>query len=252
MRLKGKVAIVTGAASGIGKAIAEQYVREGARVVVSDLNGEGAGQTVAEITAAGGEALAVQANVADQADIDRLFAETIQAWGSLDILVNNAGIMDSFEPVGDVTDEQWERVVAVNTTSVMRTSRKAVEWFLPRESGAIINVASVGGLNGARAGAAYTASKFAVIGLTLNTAFMYALKGIRCNAIAPGAVETNIGASMGQPNPFGYSRMQLTLPLNPRAGKPEEIAGLAVFLASDEARYVNGAVIPVDGGWTTA
>jgi NAD(P)-dependent dehydrogenase (short-subunit alcohol dehydrogenase family) len=252
MRLKGKTAIVTGAASGIGKAIAVLYAREGANVVVTDLNEEGAKQTAAEIAAEGGSAIAVQANVASQADIDRLFAETVNTYGTLDVLVNNAGVMDGFEPVGEVKDEQWDRVIAVNTTSVMRTSRKAMELFLPKESGSIINIASVGGLNGGRAGAAYTASKFAVIGLTKNTAFMYAQKGIRCNAIAPGAVETNIAASMGQVNPFGYSRMQLTLPLNPRAGKPEEIAGLALFLASDESRYVNGAVIPVDGGWTTA
>ena len=252
MRLKGKTAIVTGAASGIGKAIAVLFAREGANVVVTDLNAEGAKQTVDEIVAEGGSAIAVQANVASQADIDRLFAETVNAYGTLDVLVNNAGVMDGFEPVGDVKDEQWDRVISVNTTSVMRTSRKAMELFLPKENGSIINIASVGGLNGGKAGAAYTASKFAVIGLTKNTAFMYAQKGIRCNAIAPGAVETNIAASMGQVNPFGYSRMQLTLGLNPRAGKPEEIAGLALFLASDESRYVNGAVIPVDGGWTTA
>lgn len=252
MRLQGKTAIVTGAASGIGKAIALLFAREGANVVVSDLNGEGASQAVAEMNAAGGKAMAVVANVAEQADIDRLFDETVKAFGTLDILVNNAGIMDGFEPVGDVTDELWERVIGVNTTSVMRTSRKAIELFLPKESGSIINVASVGGLNGGRAGAAYTASKFAVIGLTKNTAFMYAKQGIRCNAIAPGAIETNIGATIGNPNPFGYSRMQLTLPLNPGAGKPEDIAGLALFLASDESRYVNGAVIAADGGWTTA
>lgn len=252
MRLKGKTAIVTGAASGIGRAIAELYAREGANVVVSDLNGEGAAKVVSEINASGGKAIAVAANVSDPGDIDNLFAEAVDAFGTLDILVNNAGIMDGFEPVGDVTDELWDRIIAVNTTSVMRTSRKAIELFQSKESGSIINVASVGGLNGGRAGAAYTASKFAVIGLTKNTAFMYAKQGIRCNVIAPGAVETNIGASMGQPNPFGYGRMQLTLPLNPGAGKPEQIAGLALFLASDEASYVNGAVITVDGGWTTA
>lgn len=252
MRLQGKTAIVTGAASGIGKAIAVLYAKEGANVVISDLNEQGARQTAAEINDAGGKAIAVRTNVAEQADIDNLFDETLKAFGTLDILVNNAGIMDGFEPVCEVTDELWDRVIAVNTTSVMRTSRKAMDLFHSKGSGCIINVASIGGLNGGRAGAAYTASKFAVIGLTKNTAFMYAPKGIRCNAIAPGAVETNIGASMGEPSPFGYPRMQLTLPLNPRAGKPEEIAGLALFLASDEARYINGAVIPVDGGWTTA
>lgn len=252
MKLKGKTAIVTGAASGIGKAIAELYAREGANVVVSDLNGEGAKQVADAIAASGGKAIAVATDIASQEQVDRLFDETIKAFGTLDVLVNNAGIMDGFEPVGDVTDDKWDRIIAVNTTSVMRTSRKAIEIFLPKESGVILNVASVGGLNGGRAGAAYTASKFAVVGLSKNTAFMYAPKGIRCNVIAPGAVETNIGASMGQINQYGYSRMQLTLPTNNRAGKPEELAEVAVFLASDESRYVNGAVITVDGGWTTA
>lgn len=250
MRLKDKVAIVTGAASGMGKAIAEEYAKEGAKVVVADYNFEGA-QTVAEgIKQSGGEAIAVRCNVAEQADLESLFEETKKAFGKLDILVNNAGIMDGMEPVGEVTDERWERVFAVNTFGVMRAMRIAVNIFLEQGHGVIVNNISVGGLNGARAGAAYTASKHAVTGLTKNTGYMYAHSGIRCNGIAPGGVETNIGSTMTNISQFGMGRQQTGAATMPRSGKPEEIAKLAVFLGSDESSFINGQVIAADAGWT--
>lgn len=250
MRLDGKVAIITGAASGMGKAIAEGYAKEGAKVVVSDLNLDGAKLVVEGIKASGGEAIAVQTNVASEDDLQRLFTETKQAFGTLDILVNNAGIMDGMEPVGEVTDERWEKVFAVNTLAVMKSMRIAINLFLEQGHGTIVNNISAGGLYGARAGAAYTASKHAVVGLTKNTAFMYADKNIRCNGIAPGAVITNIASTMTNVSEFGAGRQSLGLAINPRAGQPEEIAQMAIFLGSDEASFVNGQVIAVDGGWT--
>lgn len=250
MRLQGKVAVVTGAASGMGKAIAILYAKEGAKVVVSDIHEEAAAVTVEEIKAANGEAFAVKANVAEAADIEQLIDAAVNAYGTLDILVNNAGIMDNFEPAGDIKDEDWERIFAVNTTSVMRATRKALPVFLNKQAGVIINVASVGGLFGARAGAAYTASKHAVVGFTRNTGFMYAPQGIRCNAIAPGGVETNIGTSMTHINEFGMGRTQPGMALNPQMGQPEQIAKLALFLASDESGFINGTVVTADGGWT--
>lgn len=250
MRLQGKVAVVTGAASGMGKAIAVLYAKEGAKVVVSDIHEEAAGVTVEEIKAANGEAVAVKANVSDAADIEQLIDTAVNTYGTLDVLVNNAGIMDNFEPAGDIKDEDWERIFAVNTTSVMRATRQALPVFLSKQAGVIINVASVGGLFGARAGAAYTASKHAVVGFTRNTGFMYAPQGIRCNAIAPGGVETNIGASMTHINEFGMGRTQPGMALNPHMGQPEQIAQLALFLASDESSFINGTVITADGGWT--
>lgn len=252
VKLKKKVAVVTGAASGMGKAIAELYAREGAKVIVADLNFEGAKEVVKEIKQNNGVAQAIEVNVAKQADIDQMIDTAVNDYGTLDILVNNAGIMDGFEPVGDILDERWDLIFEVNTKSVMRAMRKAMPIFLEKESGVIINVASTGGLNGAHAGATYGASKHAVIGLTKNTGFMYAQKGIRCNAIAPGAVETNISASMENINEFGMGRARLTQAVIPRVGQSEEIAQVALFLASEESSFINGTVITADGGWTAA
>jgi NAD(P)-dependent dehydrogenase (short-subunit alcohol dehydrogenase family) len=250
MKLSNKVAIVTGAASGMGKAIAELFAAEGAKVVASDLNLDGVAEVVRGIEAEGGTALAVKTNVASEEDVERLFDETLKAYGTLDILINNAGIMDNFVPAADVTDELWEKVFAVNMTGPMRTTRRALKIFTEKQSGVIVNVASVGGLNGSRAGAAYTASKHALIGFTKNVGFQYAKLGIRCNAIAPGGVNTNIAASMTQPNPFGSERAMAGISINPRAGEPEEIAKVALFLASDDSSFVNGAVVVADAGWT--
>ncbi|WP_391117832.1 SDR family oxidoreductase [Psychrobacillus sp. L3] len=250
MRLEGKVAIVTGAASGMGKAIAEGYAQEGAMVVVSDMNLEGATAVAEAIKATGGEAIAVQTNVTSEDDVKSLFDVTLKTFGKLDILVNNAGIMDGMEPVGDISDERWERVFSVNTVAVMRSMRLAIPIFLEQGHGTFVNNISAGGLYGARAGAAYTASKHAVVGLTKNTAFMYADKNIRCNGFAPGAVATNIGASMTNINALGASRQSLGMAINPRIGQPEEIAKLAIFLGSDEASFVNGQVIAIDAGWS--
>ena len=250
MRLMNKVAIVTGAASGMGKSIALLYAKEGAKVVVSDLNLEGAHKVAEEITSAGGTALAIKTNVAVEEDIQALIDTAVSTYGTVDILVNNAGIMDNFEPAADIEDKNWERIFAVNTTSVMRATRKVLPIFLEKSSGVIVNIASAGGLNGARAGATYTASKHAVIGFTKNTGFMYAQQGIRCNAIAPGAVETNIGSTITDPHKFGSARAYAGMAPNPRMGKPEEIAQVALFLAAEESSFVNGAVIVADGGWS--
>lgn len=249
MRLSGKVAVVTGAASGMGKAIAELYAAEGAKVVVSDLRAEAAQAVVDGIAAKGGSAVAVASNVAKEEDVQRMIDTAVTTFGTVDILVNNAGIMDNFVPAGEVTDDLWERIFAVNTTGPMRTIRKVLPIFTEKKSGVIVNIASAGGLMGSRAGAAYTASKHAVVGLTKNVGFQYATLGIRCNAIAPGGVNTNIGASMTAPNPFGMERAMAGMGINPRVGEPEEIAKVALFLASDDASFVNGTVVAADAGW---
>lgn len=247
MRLSGKVAIVTGAASGMGKAIAELYAKEGARVVVSDMNLDGAQAVVEGIS---GEAFAIQTDVTSEEALQQLFDETVKTFGQVDILVNNAGIMDGMEPVGEISNDRWEKIFAVNTVSVMKSMRIAIDLFTKQGHGVIVNNISAGGLYGARAGAAYTASKHAVVGLTKNTAFMYADQNIRCNGIAPGAVATNIGLTMTNMSQAGFGRQQLGMAINPRIGQPEEIAQLALFLGSDESSFINGQVVAIDGGWT--
>lgn len=250
MKLAEKVAIVTGAASGIGKAIAQLFAEEGAKVIVSDINIEEAEKVAEQIRSQGGQAEAVRTDVSKEEDVANMVDLALKIYKTADILVNNAGVMDNFEPAADITDAQWERIFAVNTTSVMRTTRKVLPIFLEASKGVIINIASIGGLCGKVAGTAYTASKFAVIGFTKSTAYMYANKGIRCNAIAPGAVKTNIQSSMSTINQFGASRTQPALQTNPRFGEPMEIAKAALFLASDDSSFVNGAVLVADSGWT--
>lgn len=250
MKLKDKIAVVTGAGSGMGRSIALLYAAEGAKVVAADLNQDTANEVVEEIKKNGGEAKAVVANVAVEADVKAMIDIAVSEYGTLDILVNNAGIMDNFVPAGDVSNELWDRVLAVNTTGPMYAIRHALPIFIEKKGGVIINNASVGGLYGSRSGAAYTASKHAVIGLTKNVGFQYANEGIRCNAIATGGVDTNIGTSINEPNKFGMDRVMSGATNNPRSGHPDEVAKIALFLGSDDSSFVNGIILTADAGWT--
>lgn len=250
MKLEGKVAVVTGAGSGMGREIALLFAQEGAKVVVSDLNEQTAQETASQIQAAQGTATVVVSNVALEEDVQKMIDTAVNTYGTLDILVNNAGIMDGMVPVHELTDAQWERCFAVNTTGPMRAIRKALPIFMEKGQGTIVNVASVGGLFGSRAGAAYTAAKHGVVGLTKNVGYHYAKSGIRCNAIAPGGVNTNIGVGAAQPNPFGMEKSMAGMAVMPRVGEPSEIAKVALFLASDDSSFVNGTVVTADAGWT--
>ncbi len=264
MRLAGRTAIITGAGSGMGRAMAELFVAEGANVVASDVVKERVEAVVQAITAAGGgptggpaggkatggQVAGVVADVSKVADVNRMVDEALSRFGTVDVLVNNAGIMDRMLPVDEVDDEVWERVLGVNLTGPFLTCRRVLPHMVERGKGVIINVASIGGLEGGRAGAAYTTSKHGLVGLTKNIAWAYLEKGIRAVAICPGAVETAIGVG-GVPSQAGMARAQKGMVTMPRVGKPEEIARVALFLASDEASYVNGATVTVDGGWTS-
>jgi NAD(P)-dependent dehydrogenase (short-subunit alcohol dehydrogenase family) len=250
MKLENQVAVITGAGSGMGKAIAVLFAKEGAKVVIADINGETVDQVAADIAANGGIAMPVTANVMKEESVQGMIDAAVDMYGTLDILVNNAGIMDNFVPAGEVTDELWERVFAINATGPMRATRKALPIFVEKKAGIIINIASAGGLLGSRAGASYTASKHAVVGFTKNVGFQYAKLGIRCNAIAPGAVSTNIGTTIYDPSQFGMERSMAGISLNPRVGEPEEIAKIALFLACDDSSLINGTVITADAGWT--
>ncbi|MHB1261585.1 MAG: glucose 1-dehydrogenase [Thermoplasmatota archaeon] len=248
MSLKDKVAIVTGAGAGIGRAIAKALAAHGAFVVVAGRTKAELDAVAAEIGSAGGKAQAVTADVSDPKDVARIFDAALQR-GRIDVVVNNAGVMDDFTPVADVTDDLWRRVLGTNLDGAFHGCRLAVKAMLGQGSGSIINIASIGGLQGGRAGAAYTASKHAVIGLTRNIAYTYAKTGIRCNAIAPGGVATTIGTKM-KPNPFGYERMSAGTANAVRIGQPEEVAEIAVFLATEASSLLNGAVLTADAGWT--
>lgn len=249
-KLENKTAIITGAASGMGKAMALLFASEGAKVVVADLKQEEIDEVVNSIHENGGNAIGIVCNVGVEGDIEQLITTTIEKYQTLDVLVNNAGVMDNFEPVHELSNEQWLRVMNINLNGPFYACRLAIPIMLDQGSGTIINVASVGGLNGSRAGLAYTTSKHAVIGLTKNIGFMYAQKGIRCNAIAPGGVNTNIGQSMSKPSEFGSSRAMIGGGIMPRMGEASEIAKTALFLACDDSSFLNGTVVTADGGWT--
>jgi NAD(P)-dependent dehydrogenase (short-subunit alcohol dehydrogenase family) len=247
-KLENKVAIVTGAASGMGEAIAQLFAQEGARVVVADLKQSEIDNVVNSITTKGGKAIGVICDVAKEDEVRKLIDKTMLEFKTIDILVNNAGVMDDFFPVDQVSNELWKHVLSVNLDGPFYTCRLAIPVMLEHGAGVIINIASIGGLMGSRAGATYSASKHALIGLTKNIGFMYANKGIRCNAIAPGGVNTNIGKGM-KPHPFGYERCVSGAANMPRMGESEEIAKTALFLACSDSSFVNGSVITADGGW---
>lgn len=253
MRLKGKVAIVTGASSGMGREIARFYAKEGAHVLAVARRVERLNELAEETKDLEGKIVAYAADLSKKENIEGMIDEAIKTFGKLDILVNNAGIMDDMSPVGHYSDEIYEKVFDLNTKSTFISMRKAIQYFETVGGGNIINVASIGGLHGGIAGAVYTASKHAVVGLTKNTGFMYAKKNIRCNAICPGAIATEIGNTENMKN-LNMEGAAITCAghqaLNPRCGEGTEIATVAVFLASDEASFVNGQCIAVDGGWT--
>ncbi|AIQ31487.1 3-ketoacyl-ACP reductase [Paenibacillus sp. FSL P4-0081] len=251
MKLQDKVAIVTGAASGVGRAIAELYAKEGAKVVVADLNGNSITEVVEGINLAGGTALGVVANVTKEEDVQAMVAKAVDTFGSVDILVNNAGIMDGFRLIDSLQDDLWDRVLAVNLTGPMRTTRAAIPLMLEKGTGVIVNIASTAGVSGGKGGVAYTSAKHGLVGLTKNVGYMYAKSGIRCNAIAPGGVRTPIANSLGNIDKEGMQTFREgagTQRYEPV--EPIEIATVALFLASEDSRFVNGAVIAADGGWT--
>ena len=249
MKLHGKNIVVTGASSGMGKAIVERFVKEGANIVAVARRKERLEELAAALKDAPGTVLPFAGDVSKEETMVEAIDLAVKEFGRLDVLINNAGIMDDMSPIGDVKNEKIEQVFSVNVFGPMYAMRKAVQVFLSQgDGGNIINVASLGAMRTV-AGAVYNASKAAVVSLTKNTAFMYMGEGIRCNAIAPGGIATEISSSMGVPNMAGYSRVKNVLAAAPAPGSAEQIASAALFLASDDSSYVNGDVLLVDGGW---
>lgn len=251
MSLQGKVALVTGGGSGLGRAMCVRLATEGARVVVADLDHAAASDTVGSIVAAGGEAVAMQGDVSRREDVARLAADTVERFGSIDVLVNNAGIVGEFVKTAEVSDESWRRVLEVNLTSVFLFCRQVIPQMVQQGGGVIINIASTAGLLATSAGIEYTAAKHAVIGMTRELAYEYGQQNIRAVAIAPGIIMTPMVASIPQDflnASMDYQKM-LRAPAG-RAGRPEEIAAAVAFLASDEASFIHGNTIAVDGGYS--
>lgn len=242
MRLEGKVAIVTGAGRGLGKGIAVKLAKEGAKVVVCDILEDIAAECVTEIKEAGGEALAVGGNIAKLDDVKAVYEAAVKTYGKVDIVVNNAGI-NKDGMLHKMSDEQWDAVINVNLTGTFYMTREAAKLMREQENGRIINISSMSWL-GNIGQANYAASKAGVIGLTKTAARESAKKGITCNAICPGFIETDM--TRGVPEKV-WDIMISKIPAG-RAGSPEDVGNLVAFLASDEASYINGQVIDVSGG----
>ena len=243
MRLKGKVAIITGAGRGIGQATALKFVNEGAKVVVCDLTPESIADTVRLCQETGGEAFGFAADVRDPAGLDSMVEATVGKWGRVDVLVNNAGIVADAQ-FKNMTEDQFDRVIDINLKGVYNCTKAVLKTMLAQESGVILNASSIVGLYGNFGQTNYAASKFGVIGMAKTWARELGRKGIRSNAICPGFVSTSIIGTIPEKV---LKALEDKVPMG-RLGKPEEIANTFAFLASDEASYINGAVIEVSGG----
>ncbi|NLL42968.1 MAG: 3-oxoacyl-ACP reductase FabG [Firmicutes bacterium] len=243
MRLKDKVAIITGAANGIGAATAEIFAKEGAKVVVADFDQERGAQVAEQLTKSGAEAFFCKVDVVDEENVQALMDKTLRRFGRIDILVNNAGITADGWLV-KMTEEQWDRVINVNLKGVFNCSKLAAKVMMDQGQGVILNATSVVGLYGNMGQSNYAATKFGVIGLTKTWAKELAPRGIRVNAVAPGYTMTSMMDTV--PEKLLESLKEKT-PLK-RLGQPEDIAYAYLYLASDEAAYVNGEILSVDGG----
>ena len=248
MRLKDKVALVTGAGAGIGKAIAETFAKEGAKIVVNDLNAETAQAVADGIRKGGGTATSVQADVSKEADAVKIVEFTVDTYGCLDILVNNAGI-ELIKPTHELTEQDWDSVMNVNLKGCFLVSKHGVIQMTAQGGGNIINMASAAGIIGFPLLASYCATKGGVVQLTKSMALEYRPANVRVNAICPSLIETDLGERFVETyNAAGIPAEELLMSMQGRMGTVEDVAGAALFLASDDSSFVNGVALPIDGG----
>ena len=245
-KFDGKVALVTGAASGIGRASAQAFAREGASVIVADIQFDAGRETVKLIEEAGGTAKFIEADISKAAQAEALVEGAIRAWGRLDYAHNNAGVLGTAKPTHEIDEADWDRLLAINLKGVWLCMRYEVPRMLEQGGGAIVNTSSTAGIVGIEALAAYTASKHGVAGLTKAAALDYAKLNIRVNAVCPGGVDTPLIHNIENPKSFPKQAM----PAMPRLGTPEDIANAVVWLCSDDASYVTGHLMVVDGAMT--
>jgi len=260
MSLADRTAVVTGAGSGLGRAIALALAARGARVAAVDIDLASVEETARLIGAAGGRAMAHRADTSVAADVDRAVTEAVKALGPLEIMVNNAGILDGYFDVDEMAESVWRRVIDIDLTGVFLGCKRAVREMLPRGRGRIVNMASVAGLNGTGGGAAYVAAKHGVVGLTRQMAVVYSSRGITVNAVCPGPIATGLRKNSqgilgpGVPDMSGRGvavsdeQVRGLVPAGKR-GTAEDVASAVCYLASDEAGYVTGHAMVVDGGW---
>jgi 3-oxoacyl-[acyl-carrier protein] reductase len=250
--LKDRVVVVTGAGSGMGEAMAQQFVAAGARVAALDINEANAKSVVAALDAPGDRATAVTVDIASEESVAEAVAQVLNWAGRIDVLCNNAGIIDSFRPAHEIPVAEWHRNIAVNLTGPFLMSRAVIPDMLSRSRGVIINTASISSLSAAGGGTAYTAAKHGVLGMTRQLTFDYGKLGIRVNAICPGATLTGLTVPEGDASHLPDSETEIARIPAQRWCQPSEIARLALFLASDDADYIHGAAMVIDGGWLTA
>ena len=260
MSLQDRVAVVTGAGSGIGRAIALAMTERGARVAAVDIDDGAAKETARLCANGGGRTIVVQADTSRAADVDRAVAAAVKELGPLDVMVNNAGVLDGYWNVDELDEALWRRVIDIDLTGVFLGCKRALAEMLPRGRGRIVNMASVAGLNGTGGGAAYIAAKHGVVGLTRQMAVVYSARGVTINAVCPGPISTNLRKNSqqllgpGTPDMSGRGiaasddQVRAIVPAG-RRGTVEDIASAVCYLASDEAGYITGHSLVVDGGW---
>jgi NAD(P)-dependent dehydrogenase (short-subunit alcohol dehydrogenase family) len=251
-RFEDKVAVITGAAGGIGRAAALRFASEGAKVVLVDVDRAGLDDAVSAVHAGGGEALAIAADVTTSADVERNAAEAVERFGGIDCFFNNAGIEGAITPLVDYPEDSFDRVITINLKGVWLGMKHVAPRITARGGGAIVNTSSIAGLRGSRGMVAYVASKHAVIGMTRTAALELAPRGIRVNAVCPSPIETRMMRALERSfNPSDpesvHARLAASAPLG-RYGTPEEVAAMVSFLCSSDASYLTGCAYPVDGG----
>ncbi len=246
-RFEGRVALVTGGGSGIGRVTSVAFAREGAKVAVDDINVEGGEETVRMIKNAGGEAIFVKADVSIAAEVEAMVQKTIDTYGRLDCAYNNAGVGEALKRVHKTSEDNWDRVMATNLKGVYLCMKYEIPHMLKQGKGAIVNTSSLAGLKGLTGQAAYVASKHGVVGLTRSAAIEYATLGIRINCICPGVINTPLIAPNMKDRPHVEKTYVDMEPIG-RLGKPEEIASAVLWLCSDEASFAVGSIFSVDGG----